>query len=94
MQIRLTRLAEQDLVAVETFIRQDNPGAAARTVLRILEAIEGLTSFPNVGRPGRLPGTRELVVSGTPFIAAYRARENVIWILRVLHAARRWPDEL
>jgi addiction module RelE/StbE family toxin len=94
LKIRLTKLAEKDLHSVEAYIRQENPPVAVRTVLRILEAVEGLLAYPNLGRPGRVPGTRELVVSGTPYIAAYRVRENAIWILRVIHAARRWPDEL
>jgi toxin ParE1/3/4 len=48
--------------------------------------------LPNIGRPGRVPGTRELVVSGTPFVTVYRVESNVLWVLRVLHGARRWPD--
>jgi plasmid stabilization system protein ParE len=63
-------------------------------VLRILDAIEGLVEFPNIGRPGRVHGTRELVVNRTPFIVPYKVSNNVIWILRVLHATRRWPDRL
>jgi len=94
LKIRLTKLAEGDLLSIEKYIRQDNHAAAVRTVLRILETVEGLLEYPNVGRPGRVPGTRELVVSGTPYIAAYRVRQNVIWILRVIHAARRWPVKM
>jgi len=74
---------------VAIFIGGDNPAAAVSTVLRVLDAIEGLVKFPNIGRPGRVPGTRELVVSGTPFIAIYRVDSNVLWVLRVLHGARR-----
>ncbi len=91
MKIRLTRLAEADLEAVDRFIRADNPAAAVRTVLRALEAVDALREFPNLGRPGRVSGTRELVISGTPLIAVYGVRRNVLWLLRVLHAARKWP---
>jgi len=91
LKLRLTRLAEQDLESIEAFIREDNPKAAVKMVLRVLEAVEGLRAFPNLGRPGRVAGTRELTVSSTPFIAVYEVRENVLWVLRVLHAARRWP---
>ena len=73
-------------------IAEENPDAAARTVMRVMETIKGLLEFPNIGRPGRVPGTRELVVSRTPFIAVYKVRSNVIWVLRVIHGARRWPD--
>ena len=92
MQIRLTRSATRDLDAIEAYIAEDNPSAAVRTVLRVLEAIEGLAEFPNVGRPGRVPGTRELVVSGTPFIAVYKVEANILWVARVLHGAQRWPE--
>lgn len=92
MKIRLTSFAAGDLEAIEAYIAEENPDGAARTVMRVLEAIEGLLEFPNIGRPGRLPGTRELVVSRTPFIAVYKVKSNVIWVLRVIHGARRWPD--
>lgn len=65
--------------------------AAQRVVERIQVAVEHLASQPSLGRQGRVPGTRELVVPGTPFIIPYRVREETIEILDVLHAARRWP---
>ncbi|MFH1689574.1 MAG: type II toxin-antitoxin system RelE/ParE family toxin, partial [Candidatus Eisenbacteria bacterium] len=82
----------RDLDSIDSYIRKDNAGAAVRTVLRVLDALEGLAEFPNVGRPGRLFGTRELVISRTPFIAVYRVRGNVVWILRVLHSSQKWSD--
>jgi toxin ParE1/3/4 len=94
LRIRLTRLAESDLESVEAFIREENPPAAGPTVLRILDAIESLAEFPNIGRPGRMFGTRELVINRTPFIAVYRVSHDTIWVLRILHSARRWPDKL
>ena len=94
MKIRLTSHAVRDLEAVDDYIRRENPEAAVKTVLRVLDAIEALVEFPNVGRPGRVPGTRELVVSRTPFIVPYRVARNEIWVLRVLHASRCWPDDL
>jgi toxin ParE1/3/4 len=87
-----SRVAEEDLESIAAFIREDNAPAAVETVLHVLDAVEGLAEFPNLGRPGRVVGTRELVVSGTPLIAIYSVRENVLWVLRVLHAARRWPE--
>lgn len=71
---------------------QHNPSAADRQIERILAAIAGLLQFPEIGRPGRRPGTREMVVAGTPYIAAYRLRRDVIEVLRVLHGRQRWPD--
>jgi plasmid stabilization system protein ParE len=43
---------------------------------RIQEAVEYLMEYPNIGRPGRVSGTRELVVSGTPFVVVYRDRKD------------------
>ena len=53
-----------------------------------------LARHPTAGREGRVAGTRELVVSGTPFLVAYRIEKNEVRILTVLHAAREWPEEL
>lgn len=92
MKIRLTSFAAEDLEAIEAYIAEENPDAAARTVMRVLESINDLLEFPNIGRPGRVPGTRELVVGKTPFIAVYKVKSNVLWVLRVIHGARRWPD--
>ncbi len=68
--------------------------AALDQVSKILRASRGLSDFPNLGRPGRRRGTRELVVHGGPFIVAYKVRGDVIEILRVFHGSRRWPDSL
>lgn len=61
-------------------------------VERIQEAVSSLAVYPNLGRIGRVPQTRELIVAGTPFIVPYRIKDDVVEILTVLHAARRWPD--
>ncbi len=58
---------------------------------RVLEAVEYLIKHPSLGRIGRVQGTRELVVSGTPFVVIYRVRMDVVQILRLLHHARKWP---
>ena len=67
---------------------------AARGVeLHIMHTIEQLLPYnPQIGRPGRVPGTRELVIPKTPFIVPYRLHRNVIQIIRVYHGARRWPE--
>lgn len=91
MRIRLTDLAQRDLESIETHLGGAHPTAAIEQVLRVLDALEPLREFPNLGRPGRVPGTRELVVGGTPYLAVYRVRLNVLWVVRVLHGARRWP---
>jgi plasmid stabilization system protein ParE len=55
---------------------------------------DGVAEFPQMGRSGRIEGTRELVISGTPYIAAYRIDGDAVRILRVLHGAQQWPDEI
>ena len=85
--------AIDDLVSLRSFIAEDNPAAAQRVVLHILHNIEALLSkHPEMGRPGRVPGTRELVIAKTPFIVPYRVQGNTIQVLRIYHTARRWPE--
>ena len=87
------RLALIDLNEAATFIAQDNPEAANRMVRRIREAVRILSDQPDAGRPGRVHGTRELVIADTPFILPYRVVNNTVQILRVLHGARKWPEQ-
>ncbi|HET7560985.1 MAG TPA: type II toxin-antitoxin system RelE/ParE family toxin [Rhodanobacteraceae bacterium] len=56
--------------------------------------MEGLLQFPVSGRPGRVEGTRELVIERTPYIAAYRIQSDTVRVLRVLHGALQWPNSL
>ena len=84
-----------DLTALRAYISQDDSAAALRVVLHIFHNVEELLSSNlEMGRPGRVSGTRELVIPNTPFIVPYRVRGNAIQILRVFHGARRWPDRL
>jgi toxin ParE1/3/4 len=85
----------EDLAALRAFIAADSPGAAKRMVRRIAEMVETLLpQKPEIGRRGRTPGTRELVISKTLFVVAYRVHNGTIEILRVLNGAQRWPDRL
>ena len=64
-------------------------------MLELIEQTEALlTHHAALGRPGRVPGTRELVIGGLPYVIPYRMRDGAIEILRVLHTSRRWPDDL
>jgi len=81
--------AIDDLVALRTYIEQDNPAAARRIVLHIIQNIDTLLPCsPEMGRPGRVPGTRELIIPRTPFIVPYRLEGKTIQILRIFHGAR------
>jgi toxin ParE1/3/4 len=94
MRLAWTVAALQDLAAARAYIAQDNPAAADNQAGRILVAVTRLLRFPEIGRPGRRGGTRELVVNRTPYVVAYRVRADAIEILRVLHARQRWPEGL
>jgi len=86
-------LALDDLDHAVDFIAADNPGAAKRVAGRIWQAAQTLARHPSMGRTGRVAGTREWVIQGTPYIMAYQVRDDALEILRVLHAAMEWPDE-
>lgn len=92
--VKWTSKARKDLFSVESYISRDNPTAAVETVLKIIESVEHLSIHPDMGRPGRVPETRELVVPGLPYVVPYRVNNANIVILRVYHASRKWPDQL
>jgi toxin ParE1/3/4 len=73
------------------YIAQENPGAAFRLDEEIELQVRQLRDHPMMGRPGRQPGTRELVIGRTPFIAVYRVTRSRVEILRILHGAQQWP---
>lgn len=94
MRVKWLRAALANLDAEAEYIAEDNPAAAGRVVQRILRAVDLLKKNPAMGRTGRVAGTRELVVAGTPYILPYRVRGEALEILRVFHAARKWPEKL
>ncbi|HEX9167834.1 MAG TPA: type II toxin-antitoxin system RelE/ParE family toxin [Roseiarcus sp.] len=92
MRTRWTRPALADLEASGDYVARDNPGAAQRLLACIAVTVETLRDHPHLGRPGRIAGTRELVVAETPYVVPYRMRGDEVEILAVFHGARRWPD--
>lgn len=94
MKVVWLRTALRNLGEIATFIARDDPADAARVVRRIQDATVRLGRHPESGRPGRVVGTRELIVTGLPFILAYQVRHARVEILRVLHTSRRWPEQL
>ena len=95
MKLLWTGPALADLGEVHTHIAKDDERVADAMVRRIVARAERqLSVLPESGRPGRIAKTRELVLSDTPYILPYRILGDAIHILRVLHSARRWPDEL
>lgn len=94
MKIIWFKRAIEDLVSAKDYIDLDNPQSAQKVVLRIKKKVSLLSEQPGIGRQGRVPNTKELVIDHTPYILPYRVRDNKIEILRVLHAARQWPKKL
>ena len=82
------------LAALRDYIARENPGAAARTATTLLVAVDRLAELPHLGRPGRVSGTRELVVPGTRYVIAYRVRAERLEIVAVFHGRQRWPKHL
>ena len=91
MRVEWLRSALRNLDAEAAYIAGDDPAAADEVVERILNAVAALAEQPNLGRPGRVPNTRELVVLHTRYIVPYRVRADVVQILRVFHTSRRPP---
>lgn len=94
MKLEWSSWARIDRDEIFSYIEADNPRVAVAVDERIKAQVEGLLQFPESGRPGRIEGTRELIIGRTPFIVAYRITGEAICILRVLHAARLWPGRL
>jgi addiction module RelE/StbE family toxin len=94
MHLEWSVFAHEDRGTNFDHIEADNPRAAVAIDERIRTRVEGLAQFPEMGRLGRIEGTRELVISGTPYIAAYRIVGETVRILRVLHGSQQWPDEM
>ncbi|STX88387.1 type II toxin-antitoxin system RelE/ParE family toxin [Legionella feeleii] len=91
MKVKFTKLATQDLQSTKEYISEDKPSAANAIIHRVMESIENIAAFPSIGRPGRVPHTKELVISSTPLIIVYQVRRDTLFIVRVIHAARKWP---
>jgi toxin ParE1/3/4 len=91
VKIAWTEPARQDLRDIFEYIAEENPHAARALLNEIRVRVLLLQSNPQIGRPGRVDGTRELVLTGTRYILPYRIAEQQIQILAVFHGARKWP---
>jgi toxin ParE1/3/4 len=86
--------AIEHLAHLRAYIARDNPQAATRTAGTLLEAVERVAELPNLGRPGRVAGTRELVVPGTPFVISYRLGGDRLEVIAVFHGRQKWLKRL
>ena len=92
MPIQWTQRARRQFLAIIDAVLADNPSAAERVYDAIMDGVAQLVPFPEMGRRGRVPGTRELVITSQSYIVAYRLRGQTIHILAVLHGAQKWPE--
>jgi toxin ParE1/3/4 len=90
-RVRWTSNAADDLAAIVERIRRDNPPAAQRVAKTIYTAVAELRQFPNRGRKGLAPDTRELVFPPWPYIVVYEVVDTHVNVLRVRHASQDWP---
>ena len=94
MQVVLTDRALADLAALRDYLAEENPTAARKQAALVLSRIALLAEHPLLGRPGRVEGTRELVIAGTRYIAAYLIDGEFIRILAIIHGSMMWPKLL
>jgi toxin ParE1/3/4 len=94
MQVRWLNRALHNLEAEAAYIAQDNPKAARELVQHILDSVQQLSHHPQIGRAGRVFGTRELVITHYPYIVPYRIKNETVEVLRVFHTSRQWPNQL
>ena len=93
MQVRWTTHAAQDLQEITRYIRKDSPSAVRAVAMTFFDAANALDIMPDRGRDGRIPGARELVVPGLPYIVVYQVTVTAIQILHICYGARNWPGE-
>jgi addiction module RelE/StbE family toxin len=93
MQVRWTTPAAQDLEEITLYIQRDSESAARAVAKSLFDAANSLDLLPSRGRVGRIPGTRELVVPGLPYIVLYEVADTAVQILHIYHGARDWHGE-
>jgi addiction module RelE/StbE family toxin len=92
MQVKWLRRALRNLEQARNYVFQDNPTAAQELILKIQNAANQLQNYPFMGKNGRVEGTKELIISNSPYILIYRIKEESVEVLRILHASKRYPE--
>jgi len=93
MRVSWSQKALVNLDYAVEYIAAGNAAAAAEVAQRIWDASQLLADQPGMGRPGRVAGTRELVISGLPYILPYIEKAGTLIILRVMHTSMKWPKK-
>ena len=92
MKLDWSARALADIKSIDAYISRHDPRAAERVFKAIQAAAQRLRTFPRSGPPGPLPGTRQIVVTGTPYLMPYRIEADRVVVLRVLHGRWLWPS--
>ena len=93
MKIRWTEPAIQALESIQDYIAQENRRAAYEVAQKIKEIVKRLSEYPQLGRPGRIRGTFELIIPDLPYIVPYLVKKGEVHILTVFHTSRKWPQD-
>jgi len=93
MQIAWTQQADEDIDQIFVYLLQFNPKTASRTISDIQSSVLNLQRFPEIGKNGRVTGTREMTIPNIPYTVIYRVFEATVEIISVIHQARQWPDD-
>jgi addiction module RelE/StbE family toxin len=93
LRVRWSAEARRDRRELIGYVEEESLRMALELDDRVSGAVMRLGDYPNSGRPGRVIGTRELVISRTPYIAVYTIDEAGVRIARLIHGAKQWPEE-
>jgi toxin ParE1/3/4 len=93
MSIVWSRRAIRNLVRLREHIEKSSEGNAALVAARILKAVALLQRHPELGRPGRVVGTRERIVPDTPYVIPYRVRRGRLELIAVFHGRQKWLEK-
>jgi toxin ParE1/3/4 len=91
MRLRWSAAAADDLENITEYLFEKTPQHAPRLVRLLYDTLSSLKTYPNRGRPGKKSNTRELIVRSLPYIVVYQVSEDVVYIVRILHGAQKWP---
>lgn len=91
MKIKWLRKSINNLEKIAQYIQQDNTSASLQIIAKIQTSVNQLSEFPFMGRKGRIEGTRELIISNSPYIVIYRIQSDQVEILRILHSSQKFP---
>ncbi|MFM6756635.1 MAG: type II toxin-antitoxin system RelE/ParE family toxin [Dolichospermum sp.] len=92
MQVKWLRRALRNLEQARNYVFQENPTAAQELIIKIQNAANQLQNYPFMGKNGRVEGTRELIISNSPYILIYRVKEESVEVLRILHTSKCYPE--